>query len=390
MYKSRLQELCQQRQLSLPEYTTTRDGPDHCPRFRATVTVDDLSFDSLGPSMNAKEAQNRVAELAFKHLSAITPAPPLMDQIEYKIPYKCELLRLAQTKMLDPPTYDSIREGPPHALQFKAIVTVDGQKFVSPQFFGTLKEAEHSAAKIAIQSWSSGENKVEDPGFYKNLLQELAQKERFSMPKYITISDGASHIPTFSSKVEIKGETFSGESATTKKQAEMNAAKVAWCELKERRVSGPRPSGCEMPEASFASLGSTVEIRDVQLSGSSDSKSLSNAVIGDISENNSQANISLPDSKSKAMTDEELVQNTESEDQTLPCPSQSDFSNHGAASASAPSSEAPLFSGTCSLLSGRVRVYSRKPDMLLPEGAVMLPFSDDAWVAVSLDISGQV
>lgn len=76
----------------------------------------------------------------------------------------------------------------------------------------------------------------EDPGFYKNLLQELAQKERFSMPKYITISDGASHISTFSSKVEIKGETFSGESATTKKQAEMNAAKVAWCELKERKL----------------------------------------------------------------------------------------------------------------------------------------------------------
>lgn len=82
---------------------------------------------------------------------------------EYKIPYKSELLRLVQTKKLDPPTYDSIREGPPHALQFKAIVTVDGQKFVSPQFFGTLKEAEHSAAKIAIQSWSSGENKVVSP-----------------------------------------------------------------------------------------------------------------------------------------------------------------------------------------------------------------------------------
>ena len=68
-----------------------------------------------------------------------------------------------QTKKLDPPTYDCIREGPPHALKFKATVTVDGQKFVSAQFFGTLKEAEHSAAKIAIQCWSSGESKEVSP-----------------------------------------------------------------------------------------------------------------------------------------------------------------------------------------------------------------------------------
>lgn len=38
----------------------------------------------------------------------------------------------------------------------------------------------------------------------------------------------------------------------------------------------------------------------------------------------------------------------------------------------------------CSLLTNRVQVYPRRPDLVLPEGATVLPFSDDVWVAVSL------
>lgn len=40
-----------------------------------------------------------------------------------------------------------------------------------------------------------------------------------------------------------------------------------------------------------------------------------------------------------------------------------------------------------SLLCNRVRVYPRKPDMVLPKGVISLPFSDDMWVTVSLDFS---
>ncbi|KQK09975.1 double-stranded RNA-binding protein 1 [Brachypodium distachyon] len=38
----------------------------------------------------------------------------------------------------------------------------------------------------------------------------------------------------------------------------------------------------------------------------------------------------------------------------------------------------------CSMLTNRIQVYPRRPDMVLPEGATVLPFSDEAWVAVSL------
>ena len=69
---------------------------------------------------------------------------------------------------------------------------------------------------------------------YKNLLQELVQKEGFSLPVYVTNRSGEVHEPIFFSTVVI-GEVFKGHEARTKKKAEMNAAKIAYTTLKERK-----------------------------------------------------------------------------------------------------------------------------------------------------------
>lgn len=70
---------------------------------------------------------------------------------------------------------------------------------------------------------------------YKNLLQELVQKEGFHLPVYSTNKSGEAHKPTFTSQVEVEGEVFTGQEAKSKKQAEMSAAKVAYTILKERK-----------------------------------------------------------------------------------------------------------------------------------------------------------
>lgn len=75
----------------------------------------------------------------------------------------------------------------------------------------------------------------DDSGLFKNLLQELAQKEGLDVPKYETNVSGPPHIPTFVSTVEIKGQSFGGQAAKSKKQAETNAAKVAYTDLQERK-----------------------------------------------------------------------------------------------------------------------------------------------------------
>ncbi|KAK1314027.1 Double-stranded RNA-binding protein 5 [Acorus calamus] len=169
MYKSRLQELCQQKLRRLPEYAVAKVGHDHNPRFRASVTVDGLTFDGRDcfKSFQGGPERGRQARL-----------PPLSVG---------------------------------HPIQESAPDVCPKKKHGSPN---------------------------EDSGFYKNLLQQFTQKEGYSMPVYKTRSIGESHMPTFSSTVEVEGETLDGEGAKTKKLAEANAAKVAWTTLEQTTGEG--------------------------------------------------------------------------------------------------------------------------------------------------------
>ncbi|XP_052111431.1 double-stranded RNA-binding protein 1 isoform X10 [Arachis duranensis] len=343
MYKTKVQELCQKRSWNLPDYETTRDGPDHNPRFTAAVTVNGIRYETPSPCRNSKEAQNNAAMLAFEHLSSqqpsvINPSPPpfppkprLMLRPKPKpnnIPitgtptlpgldsfpqptlfpglssfpqhpslfahsaassapsphctpginnilptskvlpqkleggcqisqitgpvtaardtvttadrksmahlYKNQLQNYAQKQNLPLPVYTSEWEGPPHAMRFKCKVTIDGQTYECPTAFSKLKDAEHAAAEVALLSLLSGGFQEDNSVLYKNLLQELVQKEGFSLPAYNTERFGEAHIPIFISHVEVEGEVFTGQKAKTKKQAEISAAKVAYTTLKER------------------------------------------------------------------------------------------------------------------------------------------------------------
>ncbi|KAK9221317.1 hypothetical protein WN944_009743 [Citrus x changshan-huyou] len=283
MYKTKVQELCHQKRWSLPRYSTMKDGADHDPRFKSSVSVNGLSFHSSVSCKSSKESQNDAAKLAFLHFTSPPPPPPpprpstkdepLADQGlemdekpqmvdinhpdisdslisiaepsagEVKIAETCQGLEIhsealgvkndvqcryksllqnyARRKNLDSPLYSSIREGPAHACSFKARVTIDGHTFESLEFFKNLKQAEHAAAK-------------DDGVFYKNALHELSLREGLPVPLYETIKCGAPHMPTFISMVEVDGEVFYGKAGRTKKKAEMKAAKVAYTALIER------------------------------------------------------------------------------------------------------------------------------------------------------------
>ncbi|KAJ4850263.1 hypothetical protein Tsubulata_044584 [Turnera subulata] len=257
MYKMKLQELCHRRRWALPTYSALRDGPDHFPRFKASVSVNGLSFHSRVSCKSCKEAQNEAARLAFLHFSGSsvsydkpnaqgTDQAPHLSQShalgvkdDTNCQYKSHLQNYARWRNCDLPLYSSSFEGPPHSRCFKATVTVDGHTFESLDFFKTLKEAEQSAAKVALTSLTTTDGFQEsDCGVYKNLLQELAQKEGFSIPVYKTIkSDGAPHMATFISSVELEEEIIFGKVGKSKKEAEIKAAKVAYTLLMERAMN---------------------------------------------------------------------------------------------------------------------------------------------------------
>ncbi|KAG5533211.1 hypothetical protein RHGRI_027425 [Rhododendron griersonianum] len=153
--------------------------------------------------------------------------------------YKNQLQELAQRSCFNLPSYTCIREGPDHAPRFKATVNFNGEVFESPSFCTTLRQAEHSAAEVALTSLSSqgpshslAARILDETGVYKNLLQEVSQRVGAALPIYTTFRSGHGHLTAFSCTVELAGVRFTGEPAKNKKQAEKNAAMAAWSSLK--------------------------------------------------------------------------------------------------------------------------------------------------------------
>ncbi|XP_050212826.1 double-stranded RNA-binding protein 2 [Mercurialis annua] len=154
--------------------------------------------------------------------------------------YKNQLQELAQRSCFNLPSYTCIREGPDHAPRFKATVNFNGEIFECPQYCSTLRQAEHSAAEVALFSLSNrgpshslAARILDETGVYKNLLQEIAQRVAAPLPQYKTFRSGLGHQPVFTGVVELAGITFTGEPAKNKKQAEKNAAMAAWSSLKQ-------------------------------------------------------------------------------------------------------------------------------------------------------------
>ncbi|CAI9273420.1 unnamed protein product [Lactuca saligna] len=167
--------------------------------------------------------------------------------------YKNQLQELAQRSCFNLPSYISIREGPDHAPRFKATVNFNGETYESPNYCTTLRQAEHSAAEVALNALASrgpsnslAARILDETGVYKNLLQEVSQRVGASLPTYTTFRSGLGHLPVFTCTVELAGCTFTGEPAKNKKQAEKNAAMSAWSSLKlltQQTESSPMQKG---------------------------------------------------------------------------------------------------------------------------------------------------
>ncbi|XP_043722247.1 double-stranded RNA-binding protein 2-like [Telopea speciosissima] len=163
--------------------------------------------------------------------------------------YKNQLQELAQRSCFNLPSYACIREGPDHAPRFKATVNFNGENFESPTFCTTLRQAEHSAAEVALNTLSKrGPSRflaarvLDETGVYKNLLQETSHRAGLNLPVYTTVRSGPGHVPVFSCTVELAGMSFTGETAKTKKQAQKNAAMAAWSALKQMSYQGSSSS----------------------------------------------------------------------------------------------------------------------------------------------------
>jgi hypothetical protein len=81
MYKNQLQELAQRSCFNLPSYACIREGPDHAPRFKASVNFNGEIFDSPSYCTTLRQAEHAAAEVDLNVLSTRGPARSLTARV---------------------------------------------------------------------------------------------------------------------------------------------------------------------------------------------------------------------------------------------------------------------------------------------------------------------
>lgn len=81
MYKNQLQELAQRSCFNLPSYACIREGPDHAPRFKASVNFNGEIFESPSYCTTLRQAEHGAAEVALNVLSTRGPARSLTARV---------------------------------------------------------------------------------------------------------------------------------------------------------------------------------------------------------------------------------------------------------------------------------------------------------------------
>ncbi|KAG4188989.1 hypothetical protein ERO13_A08G198300v2 [Gossypium hirsutum] len=152
MYKNQLQELAQRSCFNLPSYTCIREGPDHAPRFKATVNFNGETFESPHYCSTLRLAEHSAAEVALQSLSSRGPSHSLAARIlDETGVYKNLLQEIAQRVGAPLPQYTTFRSGLGHLPIFTGTVELAGITFTG-ESAKNKKQAEKNAAMAA---WTS-------------------------------------------------------------------------------------------------------------------------------------------------------------------------------------------------------------------------------------------
>ncbi|XP_058216556.1 double-stranded RNA-binding protein 2-like [Rhododendron vialii] len=152
MYKNQLQELAQRSCFNLPSYSCVREGPDHAPRFKATVNFNGETFESPTFCSTLRLAEHAAAEIALNTLANRGPSKVLASKVlDETGVYKNLLQETAHRAGINLPVYTTVRSGPGHVPVFSCTVVLAGMTF-SGEPAKTKKQAQKNAA---IAAWSA-------------------------------------------------------------------------------------------------------------------------------------------------------------------------------------------------------------------------------------------
>ncbi|KAL0907366.1 hypothetical protein M5K25_021772 [Dendrobium thyrsiflorum] len=150
MYKNQLQELAQRSCFNLPSYTCIREGPDHAPRFKATVNFNGEVFESPTFCSTLRQAEHAAAEVALAALSHGGPSHSLAARILDETGVYKNLLQEISRRVGAPlPSYTTIRSGLGHQPVFTCNVELAGITFTG----GPAKNKKQAEKNAAMAAW---------------------------------------------------------------------------------------------------------------------------------------------------------------------------------------------------------------------------------------------
>ncbi|KAL5220441.1 hypothetical protein ABZP36_025154 [Zizania latifolia] len=149
--------------------------------------------------------------------------------------YKNILQELLQRAHMNLPKYYTECKGPHHQPKFRCIVKVDGEEFSSDHCHSRIKDAEQDSARAAYDILVRRDANVtdvlelidQDVVFSKSILHEFAVKTAANQPSYsVSNPEGLGPMTLFVASVLFSGNTYTGEPAINKKDAEQKAARA--------------------------------------------------------------------------------------------------------------------------------------------------------------------
>ncbi|XP_071706752.1 double-stranded RNA-binding protein 2-like [Rutidosis leptorrhynchoides] len=172
MYKNQLQELAQRSCFNLPSYISIREGPDHAPRFKATVNFNGETFESPNYCTTLRQAEHLAAEVALNALASRGPSNSLAARIlDETGVYKNLLQEVSQRVGASLPIYTAFKSGHGHLLAFTCTVELAGCTFTGEPAKNK-KQAEKNAAMSAWSSLKLLTQQTESSSLQKGVVEE--------------------------------------------------------------------------------------------------------------------------------------------------------------------------------------------------------------------------
>uniref|UniRef100_A0A3B3W0C6 Eukaryotic translation initiation factor 2-alpha kinase 2 n=1 Tax=Poecilia latipinna TaxID=48699 RepID=A0A3B3W0C6_9TELE len=250
------------------------EGPDHNKVFTARFLVDGKPY-PIGEGKNKPDAKLNAAQNAIRCLRG----DQHQDTAEYSaetsslarqndINYICWLNQYGQTNRVTVKPEVTVRPGPNNATHWCKFVVGDTEY---PEVSGKSKrEAKEEAAKLVYEMINSGQSLEEhkdtktkslsinsednctESGFVA-IIHNYCQRKKLSLEYILVERSGPPHNPRFFYKLKIETREYRVAEGKNKKEAQHNAAKLAWSSLQEQSDFDSKVGNVQIPLVSSSS-----------------------------------------------------------------------------------------------------------------------------------------